>query len=569
MQRCEILGAGQRTSCLAALRRESLKGKAKMRVFIGDESIVLERHSVRSLADAVFGGMPGPLCGGLRHCGNCRVRFLSSAPEPCPEDRLFFSEEDLRSGWRLACRVFPDHPVFDSDIALEAPRGRNRGDGRNPFPGWGGTGSGKGRGRHRGILCVDIGTTTIEWAVPETGHAGAFLNPQSGWGSDVMSRLAFAMRSEEARGALCRAVRQEICRIVRTLRTDSVDVMGIAAAGNPAMTAFFLDADISGLCAAPYRLDDHGGRVVLVDLNGKEARSAEHPAASFPGDAAAGVPSLEAMPVAVPPQYAPFVGSDVSAGLALLAEERGTFVFCDMGTNGEFVYFDGERYHCASVPLGPALEGAGMSCGGPALPGAIRDFALSPAGLEFVRVGDGSLLASPELPGNGTICGSGYVALADCLVRCGVLRKNGSFDRAPSSPLGKRIARGLESVGGETVFLVQDRTYFSASDVEALLYVKAAFAAAVQCLAGGNAGNLFVGGSLGMHVRARCLENLGFVAPGTSGRTHFLGNACLKGLERLCGAPELWARLAALSPAPADMASSEHFKNVFTDEMHF
>lgn len=44
-------------------------------------------------------------CGGNGTCGNCRVKFLEGAPEITPEDRRWFSGEELEDGWRLACRA--------------------------------------------------------------------------------------------------------------------------------------------------------------------------------------------------------------------------------------------------------------------------------------------------------------------------------------------------------------------------------------------------------------------------------------------------------------------------------
>ena len=123
------------------------------------------------------------------------------------------------------------------------------------------------------------------------------------------------------------------------------------------MTDIFLNRDVEGLCAAPYRL----------------ARS---------GDETVTLPDLP--PVYIPPLPAPFVGGDISAGLAALLDANipRPFVLADLGTNGELALVtEAGGLWLTSVPLGPALEGIGPECGQLAGPGVITGFALAPSGV--------------------------------------------------------------------------------------------------------------------------------------------------------------------------------------------
>ncbi|MGC2511853.1 MAG: 2Fe-2S iron-sulfur cluster-binding protein, partial [Acidobacteriaceae bacterium] len=50
-------------------------------------------------------------CGGTGLCGGCRVRVLHGSLPITQQDSLFFSAEDLASGWRLACQAIADVPL--------------------------------------------------------------------------------------------------------------------------------------------------------------------------------------------------------------------------------------------------------------------------------------------------------------------------------------------------------------------------------------------------------------------------------------------------------------------------
>ncbi|MDR2744176.1 MAG: FeS-binding protein, partial [Desulfovibrio sp.] len=149
---------------------------------------------------------PAPLCAGLGRCGRCRVRFARNPPSPLPAEEEMLSPEELELGWRLACR----RQISDGDAAfwdLELPR--------TTQPDWADSGGTEAAPRpaeeSAGImpllLAVDVGTTSVQWlalaaAGKDRGSAiarGTFLNPQAGAGADVVSRLAFAARTEGRR----------------------------------------------------------------------------------------------------------------------------------------------------------------------------------------------------------------------------------------------------------------------------------------------------------------------------------------------------------------------------------
>lgn len=452
--------------------------------------------SGRTLAQVVYvsGEWEAPaLCSGVGRCGLCRMRFLSQPPQALDEEVRLLGQDAVDDGWRLGCR----HLAVEG-IEVEIPaRPRVR--------------AANGRGHEAGeplCLAVDLGTTSVHWSALRGGQrvaSGVFLNPQMGAGSEIMSRLAFA-RSASGAEAMRRLVVEQLLECIAQLPSP---VARIALAGNPAMTSLLLERPSDGLCAAPYCLSHLEGEIVRV---------------------APGVP-----PAYVFPHIGPFIGGDITAGMAWLLSAdtppEYPFLFADMGTNGEFLLaLSPTEFLAASVPLGPALEGVGLDCGTVAAPGAVTSFALTPRGLQPRRLGAGTTRG---------ISGTGYLSLLSQLRSSGMMDAGGQFSPG-ATPLARSLARGLHTVDGEARLDLGEGLYLSASDVEEVLKVKAAFNLAFARLLRGagrrahELAGIYLAGALGEHVPPRALETLGFLPPGASARVTMAGNTALAGAERQC-----------------------------------
>ena len=412
---------------------------------------------------------------------------------------------------------------------------------------------------------------------------GSFLNPQAGAGADVMSRLAVAMQVQ-GRGVLSHLVRRSLRRVVDSLeQAGGARVAGLCVAANTAMTDIFLDRPVDGLCAAPYRLAHHGHETVNVP----------------------GLP-----PVYIPPLPAPFVGGDISAGLAALlaADVPRPFVLADLGTNGELALVDAAgRLLLCSVPLGPALEGIGPQCGQLAGPGVITDFSLAPTGLtahffeqkpEDARprhggqcpcpscqavfaqsLGNGRSGVEPEAGRARGISATGYVSLLAALLRTGLMREDGGFESAPAMPLARRLASGLETghASGGMRLRLPHGMWLCAADVEELLKVKAAFALALESLlaaaglAPAQVGALCLAGALGEHVRAHDLQTLGFLPSALAPRLRAVGNASLQGATLLAVNVQMRENLAGLCATARllPLVEEENFHQTYLRHMRF
>ena len=415
-------------------------------------------------------------------------------------------EDAVADGWRLACR----HVVAGGETELVLPADSVETVGAcAPTTAW--QERAAGQTDEDALLAVDVGTTSVYWQVLTREGAllgeGHCLNPQAGAGSDVVSRLALA-RSEAGRHLLARAIRDMLGAICRDATAQGLRISRMCLAGNTAMTDVVLERDISGLCAAPYRISHPGNEWVQ------------------PGD----LP-----PMYVPPLPAPFVGGDVSAGLACLVAENTPrpFVLADMGTNGELALVtEDDRLFLTSVPLGPALEGIGPACGQQAGCGVVTAFGLGPFGL--------TANVSPTAPCRG-ISATGYLSLLAHLLRLGILDAAGHFAAADTlaMPLARKIAQGLHTRHDQPCLNLPCNQWLEAGDVELLLKVRACFVLALQqllraaAIPAASLKRICLAGALGEHVDPQALETLGFVPQGMGQRVRAVGNTSLRGAALL------------------------------------
>ena len=473
-----------------------------------------------------------PLCSGLGRCGRCRVRFKENPPATVPAEARFFPPGELAKGWRLGCqhkalsgtKVFlPRQKIFQSLKRLKA------------LP------------LKAGLsLAVDLGTTSLHWSAAAKGKVvarGMELNPQLGAGTDVMARLAFAASPLGAR-KLKNLVVDRLRAIVAGLPGP---VTEISLAGNPAMVCLFLGQDISGLAAAPYGLTYAGGTVEIL-------------APDLPG-------------AYVVPLLAPFVGGDVTSGLAAVTLGRDKpsypFVLADMGTNGEFVLaISPEKYLAASVPLGPALEGTGLTFGAIAEPGAAVSFTLSPAGLVPKYLGE-------PIPSKG-VTGTGYLSLLARLLSMGLLDVSGRFSSG-NTPLAAKLARAMTKAHGQIRLPITDDVYLTALDVEEILKVKAAFNLALSRLLR-EAGisehalsALYLAGAMGEHVNVPDMERLGFFPSGFGSKVRVVGNASLTGAGLVLAEKKAmsWVQDLRSKVRVLDLALDSDFTQAFVAGMVF
>ena len=462
----------------------------------------------------------GPVCGGAGLCGKCRLRFVSSPPLPSSDDFSVFSSEEIADGWRLACRHFVVEsccievtwkPCFQVE-KIDCSNG----------------------------LVIDIGTTNIKYACVALGNRSeehSVINPQAGVGSEVMSRLRYALSAPSSRKRLRDVVVQVLDELTAKSHASSMTVVG-----NPTMISLLLDVPLDKLAYAPYSLPWTGGAYVQLSAT---------------------LPEMY-----VPVLLGPFVGADVSAGIALLwsGGARYPYLLADFGTNGEFVLaLDEDRYLACSVPMGPALEGVGLACGAVAAENVLNSVTLTPGGVHWNCAG--------RLVG---ISGTGYISLLSVLKRVGLVDPCGHFKRS-LLPLGQKMAERLDVRPVGRVFRLEADVYLAEKDVEEFLKSKAAVNVAVRTLLeqGGIDANtvdrIYLAGALGGHVLEDDLFELGFFPETCRGKIECIGNSALRGAHQIHVNDSIrqWSESLPQMVSILDLVDDQEFAARFFQAMQF
>ena len=247
------------------------------------------------------------------------------------------------------------------------------------------------------------------------------MNPQIRFGEDLMSRVSYVMMNPGSEKELTRAVRGCLAKLTAELAKDAGvsrdDILEITLVGNPIMHHLLLGLDPTELGGAPFAL--------TIDEAVRRPAARPRPARRIPARAPT---CCRASPG--------HVGAD-AAGVILseapyLGEEVNLIV--DIGTNAEIVLGNRDRLLAASSPTGPAFEGAQISCGQRAAPGAIERVRIDPETLEprFRVIGSEIWSDDPAFAGTHVtgVCGSGIIEVIAELHLAGVLTTDGTIDGA-------------------------------------------------------------------------------------------------------------------------------------------
>jgi uncharacterized 2Fe-2S/4Fe-4S cluster protein (DUF4445 family) len=350
-------------------------------------------------------------CGGVGTCGSCRVRVVSGdAAVPTELEELELGASGIAAGWRLACQAHPRSDLrldLPADSLLGAQRLQVEGSGAMPLldPPVPAT-----EAAPYGVA-VDLGTTKLAVFLVDlrsgvTVASTAVTNPQIAFGEDVISRLAWVGATDGGAARLQQAASQAIAEAVASLCAGTgakpAQVGTLVVAGNTVMHHLLAGLPTAGLGAAPFTPAWSG--------------ASERPASEL------GLPLAPGASAYFVPCIAGFVGGDhIAMLLASGALAPGhTALALDIGTNTEIsLCRDGEVVSC-SCPSGPAFEGAHLTHGMRAAPGAIEAVRIE-RGVVTVRTVNG-------LPARG-ICGSGILDAVAEMRAAGLLDERGNFRR--------------------------------------------------------------------------------------------------------------------------------------------
>lgn len=303
-------------------------------------------------------------------------------------------------------------------------------------------------------IAIDVGTTTVagylcDLTTKEVITTASMMNPQCKYGEDVMARITFHMTTQDGLQRMSDDIVEGINELIAKaiadtypplkkvkkkkgeegpdkfiekpvegktyLRIKKEDIVDITMGFNTAMHHIFLGLDPQFVGLAPFPPVIHHS----MDIRARDLGININPSSY----------------VFVLPNEAGFVGAD-NVGVLICEEPyKGDDIqlIIDIGTNGELVLGNRHKLISSSCATGPALEGAQLSFGMRAAPGAIERIDIEPGTFDvnYKVIGRDAWrkFSEPnEMKAKG-ICGSGILDVLAELYKSGVITKTGVFNK--------------------------------------------------------------------------------------------------------------------------------------------
>lgn len=401
-------------------------------------------------------------------------------------------------------------------------------------------------------IAVDVGTTTVAGHLCEldTGKVVAssgIMNPQIRYGEDLMSRISYLQQNENEAKNLTLAIQDALADLVHAncieAGIEASDILEMTIVGNPTMHHLVMGIDPTQLGMEPFPLVvDQGISILARDLN---------------------LPINKGGYIWFLPCIAGHVGAD-TAGVILsqvphLRDEMTLVI--DVGTNAEIVLGQKDKLIACSSPTGPAFEGAQITCGQRAAPGAIERVrvnrkTLMPRfkviGVEMWSDENGFAEAAKDIGISG-ICGSGIIEAVAELHLSGIVDSSGrmqakNLDVVVDHPNFVAKGRNFEYI----LYREGDRVvYVAPSDIRAIQLAKSACYSGVRLLMDrmgtDHVDRIYLAGAFGSYIDVGYAMAIGLIpdcqidqvssagnAAGTGARIALLSASSRIEIDRVC-----------------------------------
>jgi len=372
---------------------------------------------------------------------------------------------------------------------------------------------------------IDVGSTTVavhlcDLATGKVLASSGAMNPQIRYGEDLMSRVSYVMMNPGGDRDMTNAVRetisQHITDVAREVGANPHDVLDLTFVGNPVMHHLLLGIDPIELGGAPFALaTDESVATSAADLKidiNPDAR------------------------VYVLPCIAGHVGADAAA-MVLSARpynDEAMTLLVDVGTNAEIVLGNRDRLMACSSPTGPAFEGAQISGGQRAAPGAIDRVRIDPQTLEprLRVIGCEDWSDSEGFRDSGArvtgICGSGIIEVIAEMYLAGIISTDGIIN----GELSSRSERVYSDGRTYSYLLYQSdnvHVVITQNDVRQIQLAKAALYAGVKLLMDRmrveRVDRIKIAGAFGNHIDTKYAMVLGLIPDCDLDKVFSVGNA--------------------------------------------
>ena len=358
-------------------------------------------------------------------------------------------------------------------------------------------------------VAIDVGSTTMsahlcDMATGAVLASTGAMNPQIRFGEDLMSRVSYGIMNPDGPAEMTKAVIAGLQQLIDDAAVqagiNSDDVVEIVLVGNPVMHHLLLGIDPLELGGAPFAL------AIDTALSLKVSEL--------------GLALNQGARAYILPCIAGHVGADAAGVVLAEAPQKSDkmTLLVDVGTNAEIVVGNRDRLMAASSPTGPAFEGAQISSGQRAAPGAIERVRIDPVTLEprFRVIGveqwsdEDGFDEAVKSTGITGICGSGIIEILGEMYLSGIITMDGVIDGAKAATSPR-----IEADDRTFRYRVTDTVTVTQNDVRAIQLAKAALYAGFRLLMDkiniNHIDKVVLAGAFGTHIDPKYAMVLGMI----------------------------------------------------------
>lgn len=469
-------------------------------------------------------------CGGKGRCGKCRVLAKGKLSPVSQQEETLLGETALKQNLRLSCLA---QVMGDCEITLRKAQvvtaiqseGIMRPFQLHPL-------------FQRHGVAIDIGTTTLAGRLYSSDGIllaqATAANPQREFGSDVITRIekSLAGQGETLKACILAGLNQLIAQLKEQSNLPEGEVDTVVLTGNTTMLYLLTGRNVDCLSHAPFEAEELFGRwAEKEEVNLTSAPKAR---------------------IYLPRCISAFVGADITSALLAsgIYNEEKSALLADIGTNGELALWHNGELHCCSTAAGPVFEGAAISQGMQAGPGAIDQVTWSEGKMRCHVLGESEAVG---------ICGSGLIDALAVMVEQEIVDEGGAF------------------VEEEDRYALTETVWLTQKDIRQLQLAKAALcggmltllevakapAEELNCLA--------IAGGFGSFLNLRSGAVMGLFPALLEPKAKVLGNAALAGASMILLRQEFLAESQAIATQAKtiDLSSNPIFTEHYMNTMAF
>jgi uncharacterized 2Fe-2S/4Fe-4S cluster protein (DUF4445 family) len=413
-------------------------------------------------------------------------------------------------------------------------------------------------------VAIDIGTTTVAAYLYDLSSGKLMktlscLNPQRGFGADVISRIEYASKSKENLLFLQKIIGDQVMDLLFDLVDKITDVSLVSIAGNTTMMHLLCGIDPSAIASAPF---------IPATLH-HQIRYAKEMFPFIPDE-------LEFNPLCILlPSISAYVGADIVAGILTcqMDVDPKIQILIDIGTNGEIALSDNGHVIACSTAAGPAFEGANLTCGMGGVSGAIDKVFLNDGVIHFTTIAGEAPLG---------ICGSGIVSAVASLLAARIIDETGRFEE-DMDVIPNTLHKNILRKGNDTWYVFaadvmgNPQVYLTQKDIREVQNAKAAICAGIRLLMeqqkihSKQVENVYIAGGFGNFLNIEDAFTIGLLPVELHGKAKMVGNTSGLGASLCLLDFSMLDRCDAIHKNAVyyELSSDKRFSDLYIDAMLF